>query len=152
MGKKLAIKGHPTRGKEVIKLLEMLGGKHSNISGSINNKIYYIDDNGFCSWDFIGYEEIDTYNIFTLEEFLTKYPYKVGDKIIDIADGDPGMILVIKWDEDVSDIKYYVAFDNGDMGWYTNDTIGGLKEDENLEEGKIISMGKKQDLNKTLVK
>lgn len=27
MSKKLAIKGHPTRGKEVIKLLEMMGGK-----------------------------------------------------------------------------------------------------------------------------
>ena len=26
MGKKLAIKGHATRGKEVIELLEMLGG------------------------------------------------------------------------------------------------------------------------------
>lgn len=26
MSKKLAIKGHPTRGKEVIELLEMMGG------------------------------------------------------------------------------------------------------------------------------
>ncbi len=31
MGKKLAIKGHSTRGNEVIELLEMMGGKISNI-------------------------------------------------------------------------------------------------------------------------
>lgn len=33
---KLAIKGHPTRGKEVIKLLEMLGGKKQCESGKLN--------------------------------------------------------------------------------------------------------------------
>ena len=30
MGKKLAIKGNPTRGKEVIELLEMMGGKNKD--------------------------------------------------------------------------------------------------------------------------
>lgn len=37
MGKKLAIKGHPTRGEEVIELLEMMGGV---FSGFIVNKNY----------------------------------------------------------------------------------------------------------------
>ena len=133
MGKKLAIMGHPTRGNEVIEILEMSGGKHIDISGSIDNKIYYINDNGFCSWDFIGYEEIDKYKIFTLEEFSAKYPFKVGNVVFDIADGDPGIITAMKWDEDVSDMKYHVAFDNGDMGWYTNDAIDFYLNKDNKE-------------------
>ena len=34
MGKRLAIKGHPIRGNEVIEILEMLGG----VNGKINKK------------------------------------------------------------------------------------------------------------------
>lgn len=107
MSKILAIKGHPTRGKEVIELLEMLGGKHRDISGSIDNKIYYID-NGFCSWDFIGYEEIDKYKIFTLEEFLEKYPFKVGDKIFLYDNITEGCVTGMEWDENKGTVKYCV--------------------------------------------
>ena len=40
---KLAIKGHPTRGKEVIEILEMFGGKNSNYcDGQFINSIYFI--------------------------------------------------------------------------------------------------------------
>ena len=42
MGKKLAIIGHPTRGKEVIELLEMVGGKNCyNLSGLFTDYGYY---------------------------------------------------------------------------------------------------------------
>ena len=40
MSKKLAIKGHPTRGNEVIELLKMMGGiNESNHSGKGENSI-----------------------------------------------------------------------------------------------------------------
>ena len=90
MGKKLAIQGHSTRGKEVIELLEMLGGTNpfsindGRVIGNRETSCYYISEDiakGYISWDYIGPEEIDKYKIFTLEEFLEKYPFKVGDKV-----------------------------------------------------------------------
>ena len=76
----LAIKGHATRGKEVIEILEMLGGKNQrNYNGDSISSIYYLNNdkiidfcNGYC---------VCAYKIFTLKEFLEKFPYKVGDKV-----------------------------------------------------------------------
>lgn len=80
---KLVIKGHLTRGKEVIEILEMLGGNNTyNLAGDC--------DRLGC---FIGIETRNIYNdylrnfdskdviIFTIEEFLEKFPHKVGDKV-----------------------------------------------------------------------
>ena len=130
MGKKLAIKGHPTRGNEVIKLLEMLGGINDREYSGTNTwkDEYYFLDNGYIR----TYDYCDGIK-FTLEEFLYKYPFYNGDKVFDIADGDPGIITAMKWDKDVSDMKYHVFFDNGDMGWYTNDTIDFYLNKDNKE-------------------
>ena len=132
--KKLAIKGHPTRGKEVIELLEMLGG--SNDEGYIGTNTwkdeYYFLDNGHIH----AYDWCDGIK-FTLEEFWEKYPFKIGDKVIDEADGCTGVVCEMKWDEYLSDMKYCVAFGNGvDFGWYANDSINffKIKKNENLEE------------------
>jgi hypothetical protein len=87
----LAIAGHETRGKEVIDILEMLGGKIHR------DRFYSNNANNICSWYYIdkdGYIEHahqtsfnDITNsmgttFFTLEGFLEKYPYKVGDKAL----------------------------------------------------------------------
>ena len=118
MGKKLAIKGHSTRGKEVIELLEMLGGinpftiNDGAIIGNRETRCYYISKDiadKYISWDYIGPEEIDKYEIFTLEEFLEKYPFKVGDMVIDDS-GEDGIIIEMKWDEEIKHIKYKVDF------------------------------------------
>ena len=139
MGKKLAIRGHSSRGNEVIKLLEMMGGKNIHKrDGEANMYSYYLFDYAILS-DRLSIVEDDDFVIFTLEEFLEKYPFKVGDKVFDIADGDPGIIADMKWDEDVSDIKYRIAFDNGDMGWFTIDTFGFLKKDKDLGERKTMN-------------
>ena len=130
--KKLAIKGHATRGKEVIELLEMLGGINDREYSGTNTwkDEYYFLDNGYIR----AYDWCDGIK-FTLEEFLMKYPFKVNDKVIDKADGCPGVVCEMKWDEDVSDMKYCVAFGNGvDFGWFANDSIEFCKENENLEE------------------
>ena len=106
MSKKLAIKGHPTRGKEVIDLLKMLGGTNPfsvNNGTAVGNKVaiscYYISENTskYISWDYIGPEEIDKYKIFTLEEFLEKYPFKIGDKVMDGC-GYLHTIKSMEWD------------------------------------------------------
>lgn len=97
----LAIKGHPTRGNEVLEILEMLGGKNiSNIKGNCTY-LYYIDDNNFISLT-------DSYRndfiIFTLKEFLEKYPYKVGDKVL--LDNQVKIIKGVGWDSNNNEVVY----------------------------------------------
>ena len=66
MGKKLAIKGHSTRGKEVIELLEMLGGKNESVTeGGYENLYYCIDDDGDINY-FSGLELDEALTVFTL--------------------------------------------------------------------------------------
>ena len=94
----LAIKGHPTRGSEVIVLLEMLGGINSSIplfTGSSVSQCYFIDNSNK-----IDCTPLEPKNalIITLEEFLEKFPYKVGDKVF--ARGSAGEITDMKWQSD----------------------------------------------------
>lgn len=155
MSKKLAIIGHSTRGEEVIELLEMMGGNvdkkilsAANIGDILNPRVYFFDpdssDNRIVWYYLLGLEadgRASEMMIFTLEEFLEKYPFKVGDKVIDEADGCPGVVCEMKWDEGLSDMKYCVAFGNGiDFGWYANYSINffNIKKNENLEENKLF--------------
>lgn len=81
MGKALAIKGHSTRGKEVIELLEMLGGSNKNNLSGNHSCAYYVNghQNIIQGIDYIfGYEDMQ---FFSIERFLEKYPFKVGDKV-----------------------------------------------------------------------
>ena len=101
MGKKLAIKGHSTRGKEVIELLEMLGGNNNfkYYNGSCDEFYYYIEDDGNIE----SIEVIDNdFIVFTLEEFLERFPYKVGDEFGYAYD----KITEMFWDEE-DEIVYY---------------------------------------------
>ena len=105
MGKKLAIIGHPTRGNEVIKLLEMVGGKNCyNLSGLFTDYGYYFiggpHNDGICGVEYIFSNE--DICLFTLEEFFEKYPFKVGDKVVYTKFGDncdeyPVTIESMKW-------------------------------------------------------
>ena len=104
MGKKLAIKGHPTRGEEVIELLEMLGGKNIHNYGGTFNECYAIDNNKICTI-YTSVAKIDGYEIFTLEEFLVKYPFKVGDKVPNFW-GNSLTIKSMSWDENHKTVMY----------------------------------------------
>jgi hypothetical protein len=106
MGKKLAIKGHATRGKEVIELLEMMGGKNTygntgymeSLYFSIyNDTIIYGSDRSFLN---------DNYVFFTLEEFLEKFPYKVGDKVNQPCRGCVKTITSMEWDTYLNTVSY----------------------------------------------
>ena len=77
---KITIKGHPTRGKEVIQILESLGGRNiSNHKGN-DNYAYYIGsiDRRIYKTSLLFSE----YRHYTLEEFEKEFPYKIGDKVI----------------------------------------------------------------------
>ena len=109
MGKKLAIKGHSTRGKEVIELLEMLGGVNAdshkgNFPDEWKSSYYIYRDNTIQ----FGRDEFLLklkFVIFTLEEFLEKYPYKVGD-IVKTGKDEEGVIKQMRWVN--NDIVYWV--------------------------------------------
>lgn len=101
----LAIKGHATRGSEVIACLEMLGGKIrcDRLGGNELFSWYYINGNGCI--DYKHYSLFDNTTVFTLEEFLEKFPYKVGDKVM-TDDGDKANIVGMVWDDDIDDVFY----------------------------------------------
>jgi hypothetical protein len=92
--KKLAIYGHPARGNEVIEILEMLGGTNrKDCWGVFKKSLYIINAYGDIEDKNLSY--INTYGdiedksllddskyqIYTLEEFLNKYPFKIGEKV-----------------------------------------------------------------------
>lgn len=125
----LAIKGHPTRGKEVIQLLEMLGANRLGYKDTFVGFYYYIECGAICSSD-----EYPTYStIFTLEEFLEKYPYKVGDKVKVWVNGYRGVFNIqdITWDSITKKIKYRIH-----DYWYSVENLQPYKE-ETMKEKTI---------------
>jgi hypothetical protein len=144
MGKALAIKGHSTRGKEVIELLEMLGGSNiHNLSGD-KSYAYYINahENIIRGIDYLfGYEDM---KFFTLENFLEKYPYKVGDKVkykVNVwvnydylgrhcTEIETAEITSMRWNSACSEIAYRLKDINEEF--YIGDIKGKVDDDENL--------------------
>ena len=75
---KIAIQGHPTRGKEIIQILESLGGRNMYNFNGFGTFKYYIDS--FNKINIAAYLTSD-WKIYSLEEFEKEFPFKVGDKI-----------------------------------------------------------------------
>lgn len=104
----LAIRGHETRGSEVIACLEVLGGT--------NLDDYRGDD--ITAWYFINKNEIDwchecteesNFIGYTFEEFEEKFPYKVGDKVFVNGYFGPRAICEMMWDDKSNQIKYGIG-------------------------------------------
>lgn len=106
MGKKLAIKGHPTRGKEVIEILKMMGGNsiYEYWKGDQEHLQYFIDKKGNIN---NGYpmDNHNNYRVFTIEKFLEKYPFKIGNKVVDCY-GNLVTIKSMKWSEEFETMIY----------------------------------------------
>ena len=119
MSRKLAIKGHPTRGKEVIELLEMMGGK--NIYKLLGNDRYAYCVIEGCQNEIRVGEYIfgdEDMCFFTLEEFLEKYPFKVGE-LNDLVDDHISCIITeMRWNEQAECVEYHAEFGSNDYGWY----------------------------------
>ena len=101
---KIAIKANPSRGKEIISLLETLGDTKTTLSGDGELYTYYIDDNNVIRYN----DAPKNYKVYTLEEFEKEFPFKIGDRVITITTNLRGIITNLKengW--------YYVKCDNG---------------------------------------
>lgn len=122
----LAIKGHATRGNEVIEILEMLGGKNSTkLVGSASSCGYYIDSDGNIAYNFYSSSYFNDAIQFTLEEFLEKYPYKVGDYVYinSIDYQGPGIIQNLYWYDDKNIIRYFVESNRCNAYWEVNELL-----------------------------
>lgn len=123
----LAIKGHSTRGKEVIQLLEMLGGENKyKLLGDAVRSYYVIEYGKIKEGGYISCN--GPYTFFTLEDFEEKFPYKIGDKV---TMGDlPCIVTGMSWYCD--DVIYYVKGDD----FHVNIGVNGLEpyKEENMEE------------------
>ena len=83
---KIAIKGHASRGKEIIQIFKDLGTKGlADHTGSHPDWVYLIDDS-LCPNQLIVVTNITFlkehgYKVYTLKEFEKEFPFKIGDKV-----------------------------------------------------------------------
>ena len=111
---RLAINGHPTRGKEVIEILEMLGGKNdSSYRCDLAEYVYSINGQGIIDW--YTPHPNSSFVIFTLEKFLEKFPYKIGDRVRVPEYESDVRISNMHWDG--YDVQYEVVTD--EVEWYS---------------------------------
>ena len=127
----LAIKGHPTRGSEVIALLEMLGGINVyNLYGDESYAYYVIEHNEIRTG--ISIFGNKPYTILTLEEFEAKFPYKVGDKVIKEPYVGAREICEMRWED--SRVKYGIGVGE----WFTAKQLQPYKEQETMKNTRVI--------------
>ena len=134
----LGIKGHKTRSHEVIDLLKMLGGiNRYKVIGGDDKYFYYICDKyKDISNSYIGPDEIKGYEIFSLEDFLEKFPYKVGDKVEFWSEVDyygrteleTSEIKSMRWNSARCEIAYRMKDITGEF--YKEDIKGKVTDDE----------------------
>lgn len=137
----LAIRGYATRGNEVIEILGMLGG--SNKFEHVGNNqlaMYYIDEN---YKNYITCSITNDNNIFfTLEEFLEKFHYKVGDKVQHKGATSCGTVYVIEKMRWVGDnVEYTVKhlYYNNCHSVVTTEDLQPYEE-ETMEERKYADL------------
>lgn len=101
----LVLKGHTTRGMEVIQLLVMLGA-NNQYTGTFKGFCYWIEDGQVTSSDVLPKDSI----IFSLEEFEEKYPYKIGDRVTYKCNHllETQLITNMCWDSDYDCVLYYL--------------------------------------------
>lgn len=139
MRKTLAIIGHQTKGKDVIEILKMLGVEDEGTWKGTNSSLaYYVDDDGKIN---STYNCIPNENIlrYTLEEFLEKYPYKIGDMIRVPEFESEVRIIDMKWDG--YNIQYEVFTDETE--WYTTTEELNNWITKNLKKGPEYKIGEK---------
>lgn len=105
---KLAIKGHPERGKEVIELLEMMGGVNTHRHSGKYGKLCVHCDVIYSTVEMIP----RNYVLYTLEQFERKFPFKIGDNVSYINNNGEILntsILGMAWHEEKHTMWYQLA-------------------------------------------
>ena len=135
---RLAIQGHATRGNEVIALLEMLGGKNCHSYTGTNEDYYIIDNGRICKVPHCVCA-INQWTMYYLDDFLKKYPYQVGNKVV-TNDCDVCKIHSMYWDRGLNRISYILETPIGlSKGWSANE-LQPAEEKQTMGEKKINQM------------
>ena len=123
---KIAIQGHPTRGKEIIQILESLGGRNRYNFNGFGTFKYYIDS--FNKINIAAYLTSD-WKIYSLEEFEKEFPFKVGDIVLLKGLNKPYEIIALEWYMD----KLCYKLDSGlHFAPETLTTYEKMKEERNI--------------------
>ena len=134
----LAIKSHPTRGEEVVGILSMLGGIQCGY-GSNCKGFYFIDDcKNIVAYDNIPEHRKNDFIIFTLEEFLKRYPYKVGDKVKTKHPDTKGTLIdeIIDMIWDIDKVLYELS--SSDLLYFYAEELQPYKEETMDKASKTI--------------
>ena len=127
---KIAIQGHLTRGKEVIQILESLGGKNASKLSGCSKTFYHIDKGEICN---DHYPPVN-YKFYTLEEFEKEFPFKIGDTVIDKY-GDECYILDLI--EVFDKLHYYVKYN---YNQFTTISPELLKSKKSMKDMRNITL------------
>ena len=97
---KIAIQGHPTRGKEIIQILRSLGATSYGTydTCSYPKWYWYINKNREITCD--PKRSMCGYKLYTLEEFEKEFPFKVGDMVVTATERIPRQIIAFKYYND----------------------------------------------------
>ena len=129
--RKSAIKGNPKRSKEVIEILEMLGGVNKyNIINTTENLLYCLREKDNV---IIATYPNTSITVFTLEEFLEKFPYKVGDKVSSKYLKNY-KIEKMEWEDTNNRVIYKLQ----GMGWYSAEELQPYKEETMDKANKVV--------------
>lgn len=136
----LVIKGHETRGKEVIEILKMLGGNTFMVlSGYLKYYGYFINSGGFINLKHRS--DFDNDIVYSLEGFLEKFPYKVGDSVSSKYLKNY-KIEKAEWESRSNRVIYKLQ----GVGWHSVEDLQPYKE-ETVEEIDIMDHTTKINLN-----
>ena len=119
---KIAIQGHPTRGNEVIQILESLGGKNKEGLNGSKEYWYFINSDGYIRNDYKSVLQYKGFKTYTLEEFEKEFPFKIGDTVLLKGVNKPYEIIALECYMD----KLCYKLDNGLH--YTPETLTTYKE------------------------
>ena len=144
MHKNFAIKGQYPRGCDILEMLEMLNGNNIDALSCENETyVYYIDFNNnirFCTPEKLD----DNYIIFSIDDFIDKFPYKIGDKVKlyyqdEENDGYcsaiPSTIIGMRWDKSHGVVAY--KMEGVDREFHKQEFT--YNKDENNEPDAVIA-------------
>lgn len=139
--KPIAFIGDPSRGKDIIHLLEQLGGKNTHcLSGTLQRCIYSINKDNIICTELLTIRSKDRYNLYTIEEFEKEFPFKIGDKVVWDKDNYTAVRTVLRIDySDLAGIKYAItAFGAANCFWEVD--VNELKSYKEMKEERNITL------------
>lgn len=132
----LVFKGHKTRGKELHKLLKNLGGVDCGYAQCCCvTCFYYINREGFIEGSSMIPYYMNHRIIMSLETFESKYPYKVGDKVIAYAEGCLAQFTIqdMRWNHKLNKVEYKIC-----SSWLDTSVIQPYKEETMDKVSKTV--------------